>query len=117
MTTDTRVQLAQALRLIADALEQEQTPAVSPARDEWADEKTVKARWNIGKNGLIAMGLPPTRIGRCNQWHVPTLEEAFRAKPPKPRAKAIRVPRGTSVDDDPLGALLASGVVKVGGAR
>lgn len=114
MTTDTRSQLAQALRLIADALEQEQTPAVPASASEWLDEEQVKARWNIGKNGLIAQDLLPTRIGRRNRWNSQVLEEAFRNKPPKPRAKAIKLPRGTSVDDDPLGALLASGAVKVG---
>jgi hypothetical protein len=110
----TKIKLAQALRLIADVIEVDETPD-TPSAPEWVDEGVIYSRWGIKKNGLISMGLPPTRIGRKNRWNSQALEAAFQAKPPRQRAKVIQARQLD--DEDPLESLIRSGAVVARGAR
>jgi hypothetical protein len=108
MKPDTKSQIAQALRLLAAALESEsEQPTPVAAACEYIDVKECLRRYGMGKNALAARGVPCARMGRSIKWKVADIESAIQAKPAKPRP-----PKKVEVDGDELDALIASGAVR-----
>lgn len=93
-------QIAQGLRLIADALER--LPAASGS-SQLLTERECLSRYGIGRNALQARGVPRVKCGRAYRWRVSDVEAALVATPAQPRP-----PKKPQCADE-LAQLVASG--------
>jgi len=117
MIDDTKSKLAQALRLIADALETDDPPPVATqpidrllTADEIAKVRPVTRGW------LKRNATPRGKGSRQRPlYDLAEVDNAIKADPPQPRPKVVQVRRAP--DQDPFDALLASGAVVAKGRR
>lgn len=92
-------QIAQALHLIATALERLE-PSTSSQLLTGAE---VLARYGLGPAALNNRGVPRVKCGRSFRWRISDIESALTAQPVRPRpAKGLKV-------GDELEQLVASG--------
>ena len=97
-------QIAQGLRLIADALER--LPAASGSAQLLTDRECL-SRYGLGRNALQARALPRVKCGRAYRWRVSDVEAALVSTPARPRA--TKPPKC----DDQLGRMVAAGRVRI----
>ena len=112
----TKIKLAQALRLIADVLETEGDQApVTPSPSEWIDEDQMFVEFGLKRNSADSRQIPRARLGRKNRWKRTDVEAALVASPVTPRAKIIQARQLDG--EDPLESLIRSGAVVARGQR
>ena len=112
MSTDTLPKIAQALRLLADALDSEPvTPVPASTEPDWLDETQLFDRYGLKKASADARKIPRKRIGRKSRWARADVEAAIAAQPVV-KARPPRKSRPIASDMDPLDAMLANGELR-----
>lgn len=103
--------IAQALRLLADAIELDEARVVMPAPSgALLTEKQMLEEYGMGKAAADARGIPRARVGRSYKWKRTDIEVSIQTAPPKPRPKKCTAEGSGSVVD----RMLASGQLRKG---